>query len=145
MTIKRTVTQGEKVIEVTYPVPGFEEDIKHSISDGEAITVHVDSDEQVTVKYFNITPTEYSERRKLREEVTLSKLDINNHSIQSKPSPLRKRVISYTWVPTHIHLRPEQELAIKELIDQGVYSPEEAQEVREQMLFELQKELRDEK
>ncbi|MBI2327404.1 hypothetical protein HYU92_03700 [Candidatus Curtissbacteria bacterium] len=72
--------------------------------------------------------------------VELTKHEINSHSVEGKRSFGRK--IIYRWVPSIIHVEPEQEQAIQALIEKGVYDQDLAQQVRDQIIFENQRRLR---
>lgn len=143
MTIERRVLQHGKTVELTHPVPGFQETLVNAnvFVGGEEVDIHVDSDDAITLAYVDVSETQYSTRRTVRESITLSKLDINGHTIQSHPSFFRKRVVSYRWIPSHLYVSPELEVAIKGLIKDGTYTEEAAQKVREQTIFEEQQKI----
>lgn len=139
MTIDRIeLDHNRKVLEVTHLAPGCLETVYSPIFNGETLTLHVLSDESIKLSFYNV---DLERGDALREAVTLVGEDINNHTIRSHPSFLRHRVKEYRWVPTHIHISPFQEKAIQELVATGVYTEQDAEEVRKQMIEEIRQKL----
>lgn len=144
MTIERKVLDHNgKVIEVTHLMPGCLEDVYSSnfLLGGEELSLHVDTDDQITLTFAYVNVGEYRTTRTERESVKLAKGDINAHTIKSHPTFLTRHTTEYKWIPTHLHLDPNQEKAIKELVEDGTYTPEIAEEVREQMIEEKRRKM----
>lgn len=139
MTIDRIeLDHNRNVLEVTHLAPGCLETVYSPIFSGEILTLHVLSDESIKLSFYDAN---IETSTTLREAVTLKGEDINIHTIRSHPSFIRHRVKEYRWVPTHIHISPFQEKAIQELIETGVYTEQDAEEVRVQMVEEIRQKL----
>lgn len=139
MTINRIEKQDGNIKSKRRMIPGWRETfrsrletIKNSLTVGDReldITVITDDEIEVTQK------SSFGEKPM---SVFLKKADINAHDIQS-PKSWRGRTVHFEWEPSRIMISPEQEKAIKELIADGTYSAEDAQAVRENMIYEIQK------
>ncbi|MCL4365627.1 hypothetical protein M1437_00155 [Patescibacteria group bacterium] len=146
MTIERIVVSHGKTLKVTRLIPGAVETLSSPIMNGEEVNLHVDTDDDITINYLYVQTSGNITKRKLLEAVKLSKHEINNHTLQASPSLFsllfrRGEVTRYRWVPSHLHISPEQEMAIRALVKDGTYTDKDAEEVRDQMLFEEQRKI----
>lgn len=146
MTIQRVVQRGERVINVQNVVPGYSERLTPSrfgsiINYFTANTrpethIEVVSDNEINYVRQNVStvPSEYGTIKGKKIKTTLSKYEINDHSIESSRTLFGTKVI-YEWVPSITTVSLEQEQAIQELIPKTGWSPDEIQQVRDRLIY----------
>lgn len=101
--------------------------------------VKTDDDLDVT-RYYRTVYESRADTYKVLSTHTYHRNAINEHDIQTHPSFIRHRVVAFKWEPNHLHVTPDQERVIGELVADGTYSKEDAEEVREQLILKAQRE-----
>lgn len=152
MTIDRAELRGDRITGVTTVMPGFEERLSPSawINSRKSSTsswhegweqtfIKIETDDDIIIMRRRINVL--GEILEGPKEVTLSKLAINDHHVQSDRGFFGRRVL-YQWRPSVRYIGPEQELAIQELIEKRVLTKETAQGMREQIMYEAQQKTR---
>lgn len=144
MTVERKFFSDGKIVERRKLIPGYEETIHEPPWMTRVIVedLSVKSDDDIEIRYVEKRVTDYSSSVKVLRTTTLSKHEINNHTIRTDRSGWRRhKYAEFGWVPSKLHISPEQEKIIRELVKDGTYTEEDAEEVRDQMLYELQQRL----
>lgn len=152
MTIERIEMQRGRVKKVTSVIPGFSERLSPrgwnlfradfgSVNGvgWEEVHVEVKTDDDLVIKYQMIdTPGTLSGKplRILRRE-QLSKHAINDHDVVSDKS-FWGNSVAYKWRPSVWTVSPQEELAIQELLTKSVLTEEDAQNMRDRIMFEAQ-------
>src|SRR5579884_2530096 len=129
--IREVLRKGEVEERQRLPI-GHQEVVVPSIwGSGEETWVYVPTDDDLKVTYYYKTVYESkSDSYKELRSHTYHTNEINEHDIQTHPSLFKHKIVAFKWEPSHLHLTPDQERTIREMIANGTYSEEEAQQVR---------------
>jgi hypothetical protein len=145
MVVERIERDRKGKVDITTLIPGYTEKLspppfttgfKIFLNNAvDEVFLDVISDDQIEIRYqtSNINGQVIDEPRITK----LAKHDINEHVIKSKRA-VPGRQISFRWRPARTYIDPLKERAIKDLLNDGTYTEEDAQNVRDQLIFEAQ-------
>ena len=151
MTIHRIEEKNGAQVQRQPLVPGYREKLRSPFaylgafftSSIAEVVVDVVSDDIITITQGVLDTNPYNSR-KYREEprvTELSKHQINEHAIHS-PRSLTGKITRFEWAPSRITIPPAEEQAIQQLITDGTYTLEDAEAVRDNLVFERQRQMR---
>lgn len=141
--------QGDKIIHLTELIPGYSERISHNnsftpelrlmfLDNVDEVFLSVETDDDIVITHKQRHTSTFGGTTKKPHTYTLSKHQINSHTIET-PKSIRGRYASFIWVPSKTFISPDQEKVIQELIEQGVYTKEDAEAVRDNLIFQAQR------
>lgn len=140
MTIER-VTDANNKLSILRLVPGYMEMLAPPYIRGilgtfvgwDQVDLEVIADDEIEITFHK--RNEYGRLVGDERKHRLRKHEVNLHTIESQRTRPGKRVY-FRWTPSSLNVDPQTEESIQRLVSNGTWTPEQADAMRDQLIFE---------